>query len=299
LGEEPLQQAKGFASGDVVFDAQNISKTAVAQCQDDSCRTKTPLSSAKLHQVSLSDKPIEGALQFNNLHISFEIGEKSYTCTRLSAPMGKMTLLQRGDEDKYCYAQAKDKDYVRQFALACLKEEDWQLVAGFEADALQKFTCEKDEIKISSACFFDADDCDIENWPKNIESIYGKKSDEPTTASTKGTAITADTKLKDVKIIAEWKLPTHKAVSCSAIGKPIEFEETKNKTTKTITFINSSKTVSDLTYGVSCEEGNLPITPYTPEGICVRMDSGDIPENINDCDKDGVDYIKITFAPKG
>lgn len=298
LAEEPLQQAKGFASGDVVFDAENISKTAVAQCEDDSCRTKTPLS-AKLHQVALSDQQIEGALQFNNLHISFEAGDKIYTCTRLSTPMGKMTLLQRGNDDKYCYAQAKGKDYVRQFALACLKEQDWQLVAGFEAEALQKFTCEKDDTKISSACFFDAEECSDANWPASIKSIYVAKSAEPTTARANETKITADTKLKDVTIKAEWRFAGD--VTCEGIGKTITFESTTIIKTKDLTFTNTDQNVEDLTIDFSCQHNNsaLPVTPFTDKGICVLKDKKNFPENIDDCDKDGVDYIKITFAPKG
>lgn len=297
LGEEPLQQTKGFARGDLVFDAQNISKTAVAQCRDDSCRTKAPLSSAKLHQVSLSDKQIEGALQFNNLHISFEVGDKIYTCTRLSAPMGKMTLLQRGDDNKYCYIQAKAKDYVQQFALACLQEQDWHLVAGIEAEALQKFTCEKDSTRISSACFFD-EDCSTEGWPEKIKEIYDVKNTESSKPTAKETGVTAETKLAGVVITAEWKLA--RDVECSAFGKDFEFASTQSSKDKVITFTDSNKTVSDLTYGVSCQEAGVPITPFTPpEGICVRMNSDDIPENINDCGKDGVDHIKITFAPKG
>ena len=301
LGEEPLQQAKGFASGDVVFDAQNISKTTVAQCQDDSCRTKTPLS-AKLHQVALSDKPLEGALQFNNLHISFEAGNKTYTCTRLSAPMGKMTLLQRGvDDDKYCYAQAKDKDYVQQFALACLQEEGWHLVAGFEAEALQKFTCEKGDTKISSACFFDAEECGTKSWPVNIRSIYDVKSAEPTTASAKGTVITGETKLAEVMIKAEWKLSRY-GVSCSAFADSFSFVKTAEPKSKTLAVSDGNKTVSEITDNFSCLHGDdaLSITPFTPpKGICARMQSDSNLQNINDCAKEDVNYIKITFAPKG
>ena len=300
LGEEPLQQAKGFASGDVVFDAQNISKTTVAQCQDDSCRTKTPLS-AKLHQVALSDKPLEGALQFNNLHISFEAGNKTYTCTRLSAPMGKMTLLQRGvDDDKYCYAQAKDKDYVQQFALACLQEEGWHLVAGFEAEALQKFTCEKGDTKISSACFFDAEECGTKSWPVNIRSIYDVKSAEPTTASAKGTVITGETKLAEVMIKAEWKLSLND-VTCEGINEKDIFVRTTTKINTTVTPEDTNKTVDDITTEFGCHIANnaLTVTDYPAEGVCARMNNKNSPANINECGANNVDYIKITFAPKG
>ena len=300
LGEEPLQQTKGFARGDLVFDAQNISKTAVAQCQDDSCRTKTPLSSAKLHQVSLSDKPIEGALQFNNLHISFEAGDKIYTCTRLSAPMGKMTLLQRGDDNKYCYIQAKAKDYVQQFALACLQEQDWHLVAGIEAEALQKFTCEKDSIRISSACFFDEEDCGTENWPEKIKEIYDVKNAESPEPTAKETRVTAKTKLADVVITAEWKLSTD-GVICTGIDEEGSFERTTDKKTKDFTIRNGDRTVGDVTADFNCSIGTSPLTlrDYPAEGVCALMLGNRAPENINDCGKDSVDHIKITFAPKG
>lgn len=298
LGEEPLQQTKGFASGDLVFDAENISKIAVAQCQDDSCRSKTPLSST-LHQVSLSDQQIEGALQFDNLLISFEVGDKIYTCTRLSAPMGKMTLLQRGDDNKHCYAQERNKDYVRQFALACLEGEDWQLVAESDADDLKKFACKKDSITISSACF-DTGDCGTENWPEKIKTIYEAKNTDVRALAARGTGVTAETKLSEVVITAEWKLSV-RGVTCTGIDEKSSFSYTMDKKTESIIVGNGNRTVKDITIEFNCSIGGkaLAIRDYPDKGVCVLMPGNTHPDDVNDCGKDNVDHIKITFAPRG
>lgn len=296
LGEEPLQQTKGFVSGDVVFDAENISKTTVAQCQNDSCRNKTLLSST-LHQVSLSDELIGGALQFNDLHISFELADKVYTCTRLTAPMGKMTLLQRGDDPNYCYAQEQGKDYVRQFALACLKESDWQLVAAGKLEALQEFTCKKDSIEISSVCFFD-EDCHTGGWHENFKGIYERKNTEPKVLAHEGPKITAATKLTEVTITAEWKLAVSD-VDCVAMEEKKNFGSTLNVKKEIIAFSDVNETVDNMANSFTCNEDDGQLSPkvYPAKGICVLMRGG-YPKNVNECGADEADFIKITFAPK-
>ena len=291
LMEEPIQQVKSaLVSDDIVFDAQDLSKTAVMRCNDNGCGEKTPLSYT-LHQVTLSDEEIAGVLQFDNLHVSFEADNKHYTCLRASVPLGRMTLLWRENDDKHCYKQEKAKDYVQQFAAACVKEADWQLVPEV---GLKKFACKKDSIEISSACFVAGQSCDGSSWPTNIKGIHDKMG--------------GGQKLKDVKIMAEWKLAADGA-DCR-IGDTIEFSVDKSnvKKSKEVTVDTEDEKLGDVFDDIHCEDKykgkkdndiNLATLDFGLPGVCVSDSKKErLPENLDACGKDGSDYIKITFEAK-
>lgn len=305
MGEEPMQQVKGnFAANDIVFDAQNITQTAVKQCNDNYCINSTPIGQFTLHKAELIDKITE-VLQFNDLHISFQLSDKAYTCLRRSASLGKMTLLYRGgDDNKYCYEQAKNKDYVQRFAAACVTAEGWQLTAGSDTSSLKSFACQKDQDKISSECFVAGNtaNCNTSDWPVKIKDIHtaakAASAQPPATGADK--TITKDTLLKDVKVMAEWKLSLSPIV-CNAVDKDVEFEHTTNKKNKIITF-RGDKKVEDVTIDFSCLHNSnaLPVMEYPAKGVCVYMGTReDVDENVDTCGNDGSDYIKITFTLKG
>ena len=317
LMEEPTQQVKGaFTAGEVVFNAQNISSTAAVQCQDADCRRHTQLPYV-LHQVALSND-IQDVLQANNLHISFSIGDKQYTCLRRSVPLGKMVLLWGENKQEYCYEQDKDKYYVQQFAAACVGEKDWQLVVGAGASDKKEFACQGGEqgekIEISSACFVAGNDCsETEGWPEGIKGIHeGAKSAPPT--ETMRQAITADTLLKDVKIMAEWKL--NEDVDCdnlNNLNKTITLADAEDDT-KFIKSAGLSRNINpevlqsdtNMKIGVlesfntfACQSqssGIFGADYFIPHGVCINKNTDGV-NKLEDCQEE-TEYIKITFAPK-
>ena len=316
LLEEPTQQAKdAFVSGDVVFAAQDLSQTAVLRCRDKNCR-RTENMQYILHQVELSGGTIKDVLQFDNLHISFQSGDKTYTCLRLSAPLGKMTLLWRDSNNKHCYEQVKDTDYVQQLAAACVTAEGWQLVADIDASDMKKFACAKDNEKISSACFIadNGTNCTASSWPESIQSIHASvvpastiMADEPEKQE-----ITANTQLKDVKIMAEWKLmATTGTVTCSGIEeKARDFSGTSNKLDVSTDF-HEDGDMDDFLVAFQCSAGGEPIPGLSrgddidrthnnyrgPPWICVTTDANSVAESFDKCNKQS-EYIKITFEAK-
>ncbi len=304
LSEEPVQQAKGFVSGDVVFDAQDLSKTAVVQCRDDDCRSKTPLA-ATLHQASLRDQPAEVVLQFNDLHISFVQADKTYTCLRLQAPLGKMTLLRRAGEDTHCYEQATDKNYVQQFAVTCLAERDWQLVAGSDAQDLRQFACKNDGGSISSACFTGesgAANCEGSSWPDAIRAIHAQVGTKAVAARDRG-GVDGETLLADVSIKVEWKLTA--AATCKIGDKVfITAAASTSKKTKTVEVPADTghQTVGAAIYAITCSyydtntSTSLALTHFLP-AACVNK-SNIFPQTIEDCGAGDADpnHIKITFV---
>ena len=305
LSEEPVQQAKGaFARGDVVFDAQDISKAAVMQCTNADCTTKQIVPST-LHQVELSGDPIAGVLQFEDLHISFQSGNKVYTCLRGSAPLGMMTPLWRSSDNKYCYEQAKDKAYVQQFAVACATERDWQLVAASGINDLEKFACEKDAVKISSECFVAGNtaNCTASTWLKEIKDIYAKvgTAGVATVTELQTSKITKDMLLKDVKIMAEWKLTQE--VTCD-FEKEVKFEVSttvrrKEITSDSLSTTPETETLNDLELGrarldtCNTEFGADYFIPY---GACINKNTSAV-NSLGECESER-DYIKITFEAK-
>ena len=306
LTEEPVQQAKGaFARGDVVFDAQDISKAAVMQCTNADCTTKQIVPST-LHQVELSGDPIAGVLQFDYLHISFQSGGKTYTCLRWSAPLGMMTLLWRSSDNKHCYEQPKEKDkaYVQQFAVSCVQAQEWQL-ATTDANDLKKFACANDAgKKIFSECFVAGNtaNCDTSDWPESIKGIHTRVgiAGAATVGGTEEAKITKDTLLKDVKIMAEWKLTSK--VTCDFFDVEVNFEQISIAKSKGILFSSlggATETLNDLETG----DARLDLCPdfmadyFLPIGACINKVADGV-KSLEDCNKQA-DYIKITFAPKG
>ena len=317
LTEEPVQQAKGaFALGDVVFDAQDISKAAVMQCTNADCTTKQIVPST-LHQVALSGDPIAGVLQFDYLHISFQSGNKVYTCLRRSAPLGMMTPLWRSSDNKYCYEQAKDKDYVQQFAVACAKERDWQLIAASGINNLEKFACKKDAVEISSECFVvgNTANCDTSDWLKEIKDIYANvgTAGVATVDGQEKQEINADTKLKDVKIMAEWKLYGGYGgtgiVKCIGIEKTRDFTGSSSKLEVSEDY-HEDGTIDDFLISFNCQKSAsndaLNVASYGDKehenynkspGICVATSQKNATDTLDKCTTQA-DYIKITFEAK-
>lgn len=311
MGEEPIQQVKGnFVANDIVFDAQNITQTAVKQCNDNYCINSTPIGQFTLHKAELIDKITE-VLQFNDLHISFQLSDKAYTCLRRSASLGKMTLLYRGgDDNKYCYVQAKNKDYVQQFAAACVIAEDWQLTAGSDTSNLKSFACQKDQDKISSECFVagNTTNCNTSDWPEKIKDIHtaakAASAQPPTTVADK--TITKDTLLKDVKVMAEWKLGED--VDCGlnggiTLGGSSIFEKSQGmgrSITPNALQSNTSISIGELeehdTFNCSSSV-QFGADYFIPSGVCINKNSSGV-KSFSDCEKE-TDYIKITFALKG
>ena len=298
LMEEPTQQAKSaLGSGDIVFDAQDLSKTAVMRCNNDRCGEKTLLP-YMLHQVTLSDEEIAGVLQFDNLHVSFEADNKHYTCLRASVPLGWMTLLWRADDDKHCYEQDKAKAYVQQFAAACVKEKDWQLVPEV---GLKKFVCKKDDITISSDCFVAGQSCTSGSWPTNIKEIHVKMGTKASTTPPEDekSEITAETKLKDVKIMAEWK--SSKRIACLSAGNMV-FIATNDKKVSMEIVLGKEQTLGSLEKDKILSDCILdgdtsPIGGdyFISDGICI--DHLKL-KKFSDCGDGSSYYIKITFEAK-
>ena len=312
LAEEPVQQVKSLKSGDVVFDAQDITKTAVNQCDDNGCRQKNVIS-YMMHHTAISSEQIKDTLQLDNLHVSFQSGEKTYTCLRVTAPLGKMTLLlsSSGDGDKHCYGQAKDKDkaYVMQFAAACIAEEDAELLYGkITADNLKKFACKTEDVEVSSDCFAkdSTAECDSSSWPDSIKAIHtkAKAEAEKTTAKASHTAITADTKLQAVKVMAEWKLA--KEVTCdfaqevefeaSDAGKrEIKLEELTGDNNLAIDAVGDNKSIS-LYDCADSDSSPFEVDYFIPSGACINEARHGV-KSLDACDKE-TNYIKITFEAK-
>ena len=307
LMEEPTQQVKSaLVSDDIVFDAQDLSKTAVMRCTNNGCGEKTPLFYA-LHQVTLSDEEIAGVLQFDNLHVSFEADNKHYTCLRASVPLGRMTLLWRADDDKHCYEQDKAKDYVQQFAAACIKEGEWQLVPEV---GLKKFACKKESITISSDCFVagNTGTCGTSNWPANIKEIHVKVGTKASTTPSENekSEITAETKLKDVKIMAEWEWSGGQTVVCSGTDEEKRtFRGVSSAKQDVSKDYHAEGKINDFLIGFGCG-GDSPVLSYGDEshvehegplGICVATSVDDLTESLSACTTQRY-YIKITFEAK-
>ncbi len=296
LQEESVQQAKEVLQvGDVVFDATDVSKTAVKLCQDTNCHQATAIPYI-LHQVALhTEQEITGMLQFSDLHVSFRLEENTYTCLRRSVPLGKMTLLWRRDDGgKYCYAPDNGGGYasqgggasqggrasiVQQFASACVAEEDWSLVAG-EGDDLKTFACRRDDVEISSTCF-DEGECVIGGIDKN-------------------------TNLSEVKIMAEWKLDGE--VTCSAGGTGEKFADGSALVDVSNSYTAFNGTVGSFSAVFSCAHDGITMTDtyyddgddshkWRPPGICVAANAEAATDTLAACTTQN-QYIKITFAPK-
>ena len=319
LMEEPTQQIKSnYASGDIVFDAENIGKAAVKQCQDTDCLGKQPVSYT-LHQVALGNKEGVTILQLSDLLLSFQQTSKTYTCLAPITPLGKLTLLWKNDQTELCYAQNKDKDYVRQFAVACSKEAGWQLLAKPDTADKKKFICQKEETEISSACFVggNSETCDASSWPDSIKQIHAKVGEntgggggQPPTG---GNAITGDTKLSEVKIMAEWKLyggyGSQTAMArCTGITKEKSFTDSSSKQDVSADFREDLASVDDFLIEFNCLKtndqpfvvdsyGNTASEETGPPGICVANNMEDVTDSLDKCTTQDY-YIKITFEAR-
>ena len=309
LVEETAQQVKGaYANGDIVFDAEQISEAAVKQCQDTNCNSKTPLSYT-LHQVALGNKKVVKVLQFSDLLVSFQTN-RTYTCLAPIAPLGKLTLLWSNNRTELCYAQDKDKDYVRQFVVACDKEADWQLATKYDAADMKKFVCQQKQTQtpISSACFGsdNSDACDASSWPSSIRAIHNKVGGGDTATPPSGgePAITSETKLSEVKIMAEWNLPEATATCTGTADKEKTFTGTSSQVDVSANF-RADASIDDFLIDFHCLDNNkepFVVSNYgdkedtrdTPPGICVANKTGDATDSLDQCTTQEY-YIKITF----
>lgn len=308
LIEDPAQQVKGaYASGDIVFDAEDIASTAIKQCQDTDCRNKN-LVKYTLHQVALGSKEDVKVLHFGDLLVSYQTN-KTYTCLAPTAPLGKLTLLWSKSKTELCYAQDKDKDYVRQFVVACLAEVDWQLVAKPAAANLKQFVCQQGQNAIAASCFVvgNNDICSANTWPDSIKTIYAQvgttSAQLPPAAENK---ITGETKLADVKIMAEWKLYGGyggRIVECSGIqDKTKTFMGTSSKSDVSSNY-HEDGTIEEFLTSFGCQKIKdaraIPVTDYRSPvmGICVATSIHDWQEGLENCTQQA-EYIKITFEVK-
>ena len=303
LIEEPAQQVKSnYTRGDIVFDAKDIAKTAVKRCEDDTDCSSRNTVKYTLHQVDLASQENVEILQFANMLVSWQ-DNRTYTCLLPTAPLGKLTLLWNKNTEKNCYMQNNGKDYVQQFVIACLglAEENWQLKPTAD---LKNFVCKKDTTEISSACFVSGNtkNCTTSAWPNSIRDIHANVGTAPPSnpPPAEGGGITENTKLKDVKIMAEWKLYGGyggRSVECSGIEQKTKtFMGTSSKSDVSSDY-HEDGTIEEFLTNFGCISNNsaIPVADYRPvAGICVATSMDDLKDGLENCTTQ-TEYIKITF----